>query len=367
MITQLGIELGISRSTVAAVLSQQPGAKLRPETRKRVLATARRLEYRPHRYAQIMRKGRSGIVGMIQFGGVMQFGTQRALYVAKAINASGFELLSSDVLWHHKGVSAACTAMLDARVEGVLLVSPYLTELELERFRKAKIPIVSLSGMRLTGIPQVVADVRQGVFDLTRHLFRLGHRHLTLLTGSLNKTQAETRFWPSMERIRGFREAVEKEGGHVDFAARSPVTTRLDGEARGVIVCEGNADFWIDPYRIGEVAMSKLLRNGQRPDAALCSNDDWALGALAACADAGVRVPEDMAVTGFDNSIFSNYGTTRLTTVAQPIETMAQRAVDILVGMIRGEIAHAKNLLVKMPCKLMVRQSCGASARQPET
>lgn len=107
-----------------------------------------------------------------------------------------------------------------------------------------------------------------------------------------------------------------------------------------------------------------MKKRAHRPEAVACSNDDWALGALTACAEAGARVPADIALTGFDNILVGNYGAVPLTTVAQPIEQMTNKAVELLVKQVRGEKLSASEELVKMPCQLVVRHSCGAALRQ---
>lgn len=338
----------VSVGAVAFALSENPERqkKLRPETRQRIIETARQLGYRPHRHAQLMRGKKSGVIGMIHFGGLMQFAALRAIHVANAVHHAGYRIFADDLIWYPEGVRAICEAMVDARVEGVVLVAPsqWFPPVELERFQRLRIPVVAVSGMRLPGVPHVCADSRQGMFDLTQHLIRLGHRRLTLLTRTTAADHAAAQ-WPVMDRVGGFRDAV----------AAGP------GVQGDVFAEDQSVASWIDPYRIGAMAMQKVLARGERPDAVLCTNDDWALGAMAACAEAGVRVPQDVALTGFDNAVFGDYLNAKLTTVAQPSESMAQKAMEILVRLIRGETLSADEEMVKLPCRVVVRQSCGSN------
>jgi LacI family transcriptional regulator len=205
-------------------------------------------------------------------------------------------------------------------------------------------------------VAQVRADARQGMRDLTRHLLRLGYRRLALLTTWPSRIRDEIHCWPIMERVAGFRQAV----------AESKKTDRSRQPLEAEVIYTDLTDEWSDPYRIGELAMKNLLQNARRPEAVLCSNDDWAVGALAACADAGVRVPQDLAITGFDNAVFSNYGAVRLTTVAQPVEQMTRQAVNLLTRMMRGEKLSPGEQLLQLPCQLVVRRSCGAKSVSSE-
>lgn len=113
------------------------------------------------------------------------------------------------------------------------------------------------------------------------------------------------------------------------------------------------------PCAQGEEALRIVLAWPRRPDAVLCSNDDWALGALAVCGERGIRVPDDLAVTGFDGTLQGVYYNPRLTTVAQPIHEMAGKAVELLLRQIRGEHMPKKELKLVLPCNLVVRASCG--------
>lgn len=359
-VTQLDIakKLGVSRQAVGYAIGHHPewSISLRPETRQRILDTAGQLGYRPHRYAQIMRSRKSGIMGMIQPGGFLQTITERAFFAAKEIHAVGYQLLTTDVLWYGDGIHMACNTMLDSRVEGVLLAGPsrHYPPSELDRLQQAGIPMVALSGAHFPSIPQVRADVRQGMFDLTTHLLRVGYRRLVLLTMRPLDEKDDQTDWPVKERIAGFRDAISRAG-----------SDNVEAE----VICEDSRGDPFQPHQIGKDAMNKLLQRDGRPQAVLCHNDDWALGALAACAELDLWVPDDFAVTGFDNAMAAQVGMVPLTTVAQPNEALAKKAVELLVRTIRGEKLSASEELIKMPCAVVVRQSSGgvrvaARARQ---
>lgn len=349
MVTQkeIAAAAGVSRSAVGFALGVRPAydAKLRPETRARIVAVARRLGYRPNRYAQVMRGGRSGMIGMIERPGLLQVATLRAAYAAEAVYAGGYGLMTSDVVGYEQGMTTACNALLDARVEGILLMTS-MQPADLKRLQTARIPIVQISGATtLPGVSQVRTDVFQGMGDLTRHLIAGGHRRLALLTfrSTPRNTVAD---WPAAERIEAFRQTLRDAGGAVE----------------GKVYVDFIRPDWTRPCAPGRDAMERLLRRrGPRPDVVLCTNDDWALGALTACRRAGLRVPEDIAITGFDGSPAAEFGAVPLTTVIQPNREISQAAVALLLRLIKGERLLPTECLLKLPGKLVVRESSGGT------
>jgi LacI family transcriptional regulator len=122
---------------------------------------------------------------------------------------------------------------------------------------------------------------------------------------------------------------------------------------------------WFDLSGPGSRVAARMLAQVHRPDAILCSNDYLAIGAAAACADAGLRVPDNIAVTGFDNINMGAYlPGAPLTTVAQPSEQMAKKAVEILLALIRKASREHLQMSVELPCSLVVRASCGAGPKR---
>lgn len=349
-VTQADIarELGLSQQAVGYAMGghRNSRTRLRAETRQRILQTAEQLGYRPHRYAQVMRRGRSGVIGFIQFGGMLQAAIERGMYAAKAVHEAGFRLNAEDLLWYRDGFRSACDAILEARVEGVILCDPISSTpvSEVQRILDARIPVVTISGVRFPDVPQVRSDVRQGMRDMTRHLIDRGYRRLCLLVGRSPLDTSECTGWPSLDRVAGFRDATGAAGLSV-FQAE--------------VFYQDNPHDMMIPYEVGKKAMQTILRRESRPEVFVCSNDDWAIGALAACAEAGVRVPEEMAITGFDNTGAGRFSMVPLTTVAQQPELMGQRAVEVLVKLIRGQKLKEEDQLIKTPCELVVRKSCG--------
>ncbi len=344
---QIARAAGVSISSASHILNGR-SIRYSRATRARVETFARRLGYRPNRYAQAMRRRRSGVIGILQHAGLLQAAAQKANQAALAVVTAGYEVLNADVLWRPQGVQMACSSMLDARVEGLLLVDPPASfpPSELRRFRSAGIPVVALGGARFAGVPQVRVDAREGMREIARHLLELGHRRLCLLIPRMLDGRNADVGWPSIERAQGFREAHAR--------------ARLAPGPEAILQAETPNEA-MHPYQNGRAAMRDLLRRPRLPHAVLCSNDDWAVGALNACAEQRIRVPEDLAITGFDNSMIGEFGMVPLTTFAQPIETIARRAVEILTRLIHGGRLRPDDHLVRLSGELIVRRSCGAS------
>jgi DNA-binding LacI/PurR family transcriptional regulator/signal transduction histidine kinase len=189
------------------------------------------------------------------------------------------------------------------------------------------VPLVSV-GPAPHGIPAVAADGAHAMAELARHLVvHHGRRRFALITGPEGHPEAE-------ERERALRRTLAELG--VDFDERLSV--------RGSFLRES-----------GAAAAERLLAAGARFDALLCMNDGMALGALEVLRRAGARIPDDIAVTGFDGIEAGRAVTPPLTTVIQPFDELGDRAVDLLIDLMDGGAARD----VLLPCAPALRRSCG--------
>lgn len=343
---------GLSISTVSHILNRN-SKRYSEQTRLRVLEAAKDIGYVPNHYAQLTRRGgRSEIIGMIQHAGLFQVSVLKCYAAARAIRDTGYRLLAYDAEWIGHGLDTVCSTMLELRVEGLLLNDPpnvFPTE-ELQKFRVNNIPVVSLGGMRLPGVPHIRVDARDGMRRLSRHVIGLGYRAVDLVVpdpvGSVRDKSAN---WGLLERIAGFQDAVAETGL---------------GSARARVRNVGRPNELMSPYANGKATMAAILAEPRRPEAILFSNDDWAIGALAACSEAGVRVPQDIALTGFDNLPIGAFTSSPLTTFSQDYEGMAHAAVDLLIGFVKDKTIPPETApVVKVPGTLVVRSSCGAPLR----
>lgn len=356
-------EAGLSVYTVSDILNCND-RRYRETTRRRVLRIGERLGYRPHRQAQMMRTGQSRTIGLILYTTLLQTAYERAYHVSRFIRANGYDVIVHDTVLAAGSGASAVAAMIADRVAGVILTSctDDFGVKEIEALRREGIPLVTLRTRHHPGIPLVSFDDRRGLRDLTCHMVGRGYRHLAYLTQPSGPSD-----WFASERMDGFRDAIEAAGGKIvtPDRSRNPMRTAAGRKAGhpasviGEVVIHQGDGSSLNPFLSGHQAMGELLRRPSRPQAVLCQNDDWAVGAIAACAEAGVRVPQDLAITGFDNTFVGDTITPRLTTMVQPIEAMAQKTVDLLFNLIRGVGVAPGEEVFKLPCQLVIRQSCG--------
>lgn len=354
--SQLARRLGLSRSTVAAALNPNSAVKLREETRERILREAKKQKYRPNRSAQLMRGQKSGLIGVFQFGGLSQVAAERVWHASNAIREAGYKVLSTDLSWSSGGVKAACEAMLDSRTEGVLVAgfdNPAASA-DLQALRHGGMPMVTLSGNEISGVPHLRGDAREAVRQIVQHFVALGKKRLLFLMHHSLEIGPGMYLWASRERFKGFEEGVREAGGRMvtKFSGRRGIQGRI----------ETNESMFreFDPYVISKGMMSEVLWEDWRPDAVICGNDDWAIGAMAATRERGLSIPGDIGFVGYDNTAQGMYLDVPLTSVEQPSREMAASAVKMLMEMI--EENKIQPSLTQFPCRLIVRRSCGGQA-----
>lgn len=351
--TQLDVAkaAGVSQRAVASVVgrgSTAKGSRVSEETRRLILEAAARLNYRPHLQAQIMRGAKSRAIGMIRSVWMAQYHQEKAFYATDAVVAAGYTVFSSDHI-NRIGLESSIDRVLDSRVEGVLLIgfSNEERDLPLLKLKRSGVPTVALPGGGIPSFPSVITDHSKGMYDLVAHLKAQGHRNLMHTTLVVDKHPESVFSTTHRARAQGFLDGVA--------AAGLPEGQLL--EVPGDQVFKVGKLF--DRHYPGKFIAAKLLENRKAlPDAVLCSNDDWAVGVIGALTREGVKLPEELALTGFDGASLGDYLCPRLTTIRQPSQLLAQRAVDLLFRLIGGETLSEEEHLIRIPGELVVRESC---------
>lgn len=341
---QIALEANVSRSTVAAILSNTQRERFSKEVQERVLATARKHGYRPNRYAQVMNHGKSSYIGILGFGTHHSLAYRKLGFATELFRRLEYDWIVQESNWYNVPRSEVCELliqkMIDARVEGVLLIYPpkEFTQEHLERLYKAKIPVVAISHDHLINVPTFLSDRPWGYRFLTRHLLSLGYRKLALL-------------YSNASCLKSFSEAAGEVVPARVFWPLELLTPEMHEETPEHLT-----------YLPGWLGMQHLLKQGERPDAVVCANDAWALGALKACEEAGLRVPHDIALTGFDNEPAGAFGTVPLTTVDHPVKETAQQAAEFLLNIIRNGPQPCESPFVIRGTPI-IRRSCGAQEK----
>lgn len=346
--------LNLSISAVAQALRDKPStAKVSEATRQRVRAYASKVGYRPNRAAQFLRSGLSGLMGVIHFGGLPQLRAQKLFHQVRCIEDAGYDPLVRDVFWSRgNGLDRVLQAMLDAHVEGVVVLGGgSLAVVEaIRELHKQRIPVVVLGDLPQSVAPQFLSDKRSAFFQLADHLLGLGRKRPLLITHEPRK-QGDS--WHAAGAITGLQEACAKHGlaksrARVLRVGAEDVRSDLDARLSS-------------PYVRGEMGMKLVLENQDLPDAILCSNDSWAIGALGVCQQNGVVVPDEIAITGCEDELASAHGYMPLTTVHHPAEALAEQSIAALKEMIQtGSLTWRDNPRITIAGNLIVRASSGA-------
>jgi len=317
-LSEVARDAGVSLATASRAINGSANRTVRPDLRERVLASARRLGYSPDPSAQAMARGRTTSVGLVVHDIADPYFSSLAAGVADAADRDGLIVTLTSTRHSPERERAFVELMDRQRARAVVLGGGRLAEDAdgalrgaLERYR-ASGGGVSLVGQPLGDLPAVEIANADGAADLARALHGLGYRAFGVLAGPGGHHTA-------LDRARGFTEALAGLG--------SPVA------ADAVVECAFTRDG-------GHGGMRELLdrvgqgrrRTGTPPVAVFAVNDVMAVGAMAAAREAGLRVPEDVAVAGFDDIVTLRDVTPGLTTVRIPLAEVGERALALALA-----------------------------------
>jgi LacI family transcriptional regulator len=320
---------GVSTATVSRALNLP--AQLDPETLVRVRAAVKKLRYVPHGAARALRSQRSRMIGAVvpSFDYALYARTTSALQ--DELDAHGYALVLAA---HHYDLptEVRLTAqLLEHDVEAFVFVGldhdPELFVL-LNEFQR---PYVLTWGVDASGAhPSIGFDNRAATFALANHIVDLGHRRIGLITAPHEGNDR------ARERSAGVRGALA---------------------ARGLSLAPDCIQYGPISLASGAELMRRILALPQRPTAIIATNDVFAVGAMTACREAGLRIPEDMAITGVDNTDLGATQTPGLTSVRTPIVDIGRAAARHLIARLNGESVE---FLQQLPFELVLRGSTGA-------
>lgn len=271
------------------------------------------------------------MIGLIIPDNANPFYAELARTIEDAGFAAGYSVILCNSDLSEEKQQAYVNALLSHKVDGVMLINlPQLSLQSIERILVEKIPLVLANAETLTlTIDQVIVDNFQGGYLAGQHLLRLNHRRIGCITYVLPHVE------PLNTRVIGFQKALSEAG--------------IELTAKDVVFGNGR-------YESGYKAMQELIKN--RPDltAVFVFNDLMALGAIGALHAQGRRVPEDISIIGFDNISFASTFAPALTTIAQPIVTLGQKCLSLLVERIHQPEKECARIV--LPVELIERSSC---------
>jgi len=322
----------LSVSTVSIVLSEAPLSRHVAETtRKRIQATARRLGYHPDAYARSLRRQRTQTIGVLAYDMSDPFcvpvisgideGLQPAEYFSWLVNAQMQRKLFDQYL----------RMILERRAEGVIVIASWVFEEAnlLADIEKNNVPIL-IVGRDLTDrrITSILVDNRAGGAMAVRHLVSLGHRHIAVVRGP-------DELFDSVPRWEGIRHAAAEAGLRFDSRLVSQLPNLSDSKSG----FEGGRQF------VGE-----MLASRKKFTAVVAFDDLTALGVVRGLTEAGLRVPEDCSVVGFDDILPASVATPGITTIQQPLREMGLLATEQMLkaldqGRERGSLEAGLHML----------------------
>ncbi|HEX6307046.1 MAG TPA: LacI family DNA-binding transcriptional regulator [Longimicrobiales bacterium] len=325
-------EAGVSVATVSRVFNDS--GPVRAETRRRIREVAARLRYAPNSAARTLSTRRTQTVGVLLPDLYGEFFSEVIRGIDQVVQQRSWHLLVSCSHDERSEIEAALRAMR-GRVDGLIVMSPDLDEHRLMRNLPETLPVVLLNcEVADRRFDSLNIDNRGGAYAVVAHLLGLGHRRIGLITGPERNHDAR-------ERLRGAREALVGAG----------IAPAPELEIAG--------DF---SESSGHRAVLELLALDDPPTAVFAANDSMAIGALSALGERGVHVPEQMAVTGFDDIPIARYVSPPLTTVRVSIPELGGRAVRRLFEAIEAGPSHERQQ-ERLATTLVVRRSCGAMSQ----
>ena len=330
----LAQHLGLSTTTVSVVVNDAPAAQGIPrKTRERILEAAETLKYRPNYMARSLRGTRSMSVGILApetsegYLTLMMYGVEQYL-----LNAHYLFYKASH---HHQQalIDEYARMLVERAVDGLLLINTPVP-------RDIQVPVVSIAGDdHLPGVTHIVLDHHNAALLALSHLHDLGHSRIAFMRGQSFNTDTEPR-WNAI------------------VAAAQELGMEID--PRLIVQLDLNA--WSPCMGYGPVR--EFVRHTREFTALLCFNDLAAQGAIRALHDAGIHVPEEVSVIGFDDITGAAYGIPSLTTVRQPLEEMGRLAAATLLERIKSPNRELRSEITLQP-SLVRRESTAAMHAHP--
>jgi LacI family transcriptional regulator len=324
---------GVSQATAARALGGY--GYVSPAARRRIEAAARRMGYRRHAVAWALASNITHTVGLVVSDIENPFFAAAARGLSDVLEPAGYTLLLANSDEDLEREERLVEAFRARRVDGLVVVpsvaskTPHLADAV-----AAGVPLVlfdrPVRGLR---VDVVGVDNKQGAKTAVEHLLGIGHRRIGLVSDSPEISS-------SAERIEGYRSALEQAGARVD---------------ERLIALTGSTQ--ADGYQ----GARALLQRSTRPSAIFTANNMMSVGTLLALRDLGLRIPEDVALVGFDDLEWTTLIEPPLTVVRQPVYEIGRRAGERLLARLNGDTSPPRR--IRLPTEFVVRGSCGERAR----
>jgi len=332
---------GFSSTTVSIVLNSAPLARYIPETtKKKIEVAAKKLGYRPNLFARSLRSKRSHTVGVMVFDMTDPYCTLILRGIENSLFQSGYLPIFTDVHNERSRFERYLEMMLDRRIEGLIVVANWLfLDINLiADLEKSSIPIAMIgTELRTDTVSSVIVDNEQGGEIAIQHLYSLGHRKIAFIRGPKALSDSSPRW-------KGVRAFAQAKGLEID--------------SRLIVDLPESRDP-ISSFEAGQKLTEELMKRRRAFTAIMAFDDMTAFGAIRALTKAGISVPEQCSVIGFDDVAPAAMYNPALTTVRQPMESMGSLAVSLVADGINCVLEKREVTAVhrKVGPELVVRES----------
>ncbi len=336
---QIAEAAGVSRTTVSFVLNDVPGVNISPETRKRVLEVAARLNYYPDVVAQRLASGRTRTIALVLHQGPRRaysdaFLPQMLQGVSRAARQHGYHVLFFP-MEPQDDPNAYIELIRGRHADGLILSGPRSDDEQLYRLHREGYTIVLQGQLPGTDLPSVDVDNVNGARQAVEHLISLGHRKIGLVTN------APVSYTAAHQRLQGYQQAL---------AAH-------DLPYESAWVRYGQFD-----EKSGEEAFNDLMDHVPDLTALFVASDAVAFGVLRAARRRNLTIPSDVALVGFDDLPTSRYVYPSLTTIRIPAFGLGWAAADMLIRLINNQ--EVEETQIVLDTELVIRRSCGAQRQE---
>jgi LacI family transcriptional regulator len=330
-IKEVAQHAGVSIATVSRALNNVGPVDAR--TRERVRESARQLRYVPNATGRSLSRRKTEAIGLLLPDLFGEFFSEVLRGSDQTAQLSNYHLVVSSSHNNKKEIHAALT-MMRGRVDGLVVMSPHVDAEILKENLPQSLPVVLLNcPVESPDFDSLTIDNYHGTHAMIEHLIGHGHTRIAIIKGTELNADAT-------ERLRGYAAALREHGMTADACLQA------DG------------DF---SESAGYKAVHQLLALPERPTAIFACNDAMAIGALSALRDAGVKVPGEIALAGFDDVPIAAYLTPSLTSVTVGIHNLGVRAIETVLHAVQHHNTHRKQQIL-LPTSLNIRESCGCTA-----
>jgi len=318
---------GVAVSTASYVLNNDP--RISEGTRRKVLAAVEELEYRPNAIARNLKRRKTETIGLFLTGFSGPFFNSITQGLEEVVTSNGYDLVAC--ITPEINQKSNNRFLREKQFDAAIIFGPTIPDELIVQVARKDFPIVVMDReLKADHVHQVLVNNVQGAFNATSHLIGLGYRDIGYLSGGVNS-------FNNQKRIEGYKKALTE----ADLPYKAFYT------AQGHFTENG-----------GYQAMKSLIMSKQVPEAIFSANDEMAIGCIQALTEAGYRIPEDVAIVGFDDIRLSAFVRPALTTISHPKHEWGTLVTHVIFQALQEALDEPRSIL--LDTQLVVRESCGA-------